>query len=97
MRPRLWGALALGLTAGTVSPAQQEDLSVVAQYNAWANAPDWLENYLNSIAFSQLAARRERIARLQTAEDWKTRHDEVRQVLAKVMGPFPERTPNPEP
>jgi len=93
MRLRFWGALALGLAASTVSVAQQEDLSVVARYIAWTDAPNWLQKHLNAIAFSQLAARRERIGKLRTAEDWKARRQEVRDALAKVVGPFPERTP----
>jgi cephalosporin-C deacetylase-like acetyl esterase len=90
---RFGATLALGLAASTISVAQQEDLSVVARYIAWTDAPNWLQKRLNAIAFSQLAARRERIGKLGTVEDWKTRRKEVREALAKVVGPFPERTP----
>ena len=77
MRLRFWGALALVLAAGTVSVAQQKI------FQLWPATSPGLRAQLAPEAsecnrLSQLAARRERIGKLRTAEDWKARRQEVR-------------------
>ena len=74
-------------------PAQVEDLNVFTRWFNYAHA-DWLvRDHLNAVAFEQLHKRRNLIAELKSAEDWRRRQAQVRETLARVFGPFPERTP----
>jgi len=73
--------------------AQGEDLNVFTRWFNYAHA-DWLvRDHLNSIAFEKLRARQNLIAGLRSADDWRRRQAEVKATLARVLGPFPERTP----
>ena len=75
------------------APAQSEDLSVLARWIEWADAPNRLQLHLNGIAFDMLEQRREAIRALETADDWRARQQHVRETLHRLVGPFPERTP----
>ena len=73
--------------------AQGEDLNVFTRWFNYAHA-DWLvRDHLNSVALEQLQTRQNLIAGLKSAEDWRRRQAEVKAALARVLGPFPERTP----
>lgn len=96
-RPHFLFAL-VGLAAGMALPsaralAQGEDLKFLTRWFQWADARNFLQSHLNSLAFEQLQARRQQIATLKTAEDWKRRQAEVRRILEEIVGPFPEKTP----
>ena len=73
--------------------AQSSELEVLARWGQWADAPNLLRRHFSSLAFEQLAERREKIESLRTTADWKARQAEVRQTLLNLVGPFPVRTP----
>jgi cephalosporin-C deacetylase-like acetyl esterase len=52
-----------------------------------------LANYLNNIAATQLAARRETIARIHTRAEAEARQREVRAKILNLLGTLPEKTP----
>jgi cephalosporin-C deacetylase-like acetyl esterase len=84
--------LACFVATGT-SLAQDEDLSVFSRWMEWSNAANFLRHHLNAMAFEKLAERRAKIESLETAADWRSRQVEVRDVLNRIVGPFPEKTP----
>ena len=86
-------SIAIVLLSPRSVPAQGEDLAVLTRWFNYAHA-DWLvRDHLNSVAFEQLQKRRNLIAELKSAEDWRRRQTQVKEILARVLGPFPERTP----
>ncbi len=98
-RTKLRGALAvliLTLAAGwlpRVAHAQSENLSVLSRWIEWADATNRLQLHLNRIAFDMLRERRDAVAALETADDWRARQQHVRDTLHRLVGPMPERTP----
>jgi cephalosporin-C deacetylase-like acetyl esterase len=73
--------------------AQVEDLNVFTRWFHYSHPDALVRDYLNSVAFEQLQKRRDRVAGLKGADDWRRRQGEVKAALARVLGPFPERTP----
>ncbi len=73
--------------------AQTEDLSVLAGWVEWSDAANRLQHQLNSAAMRQLEKRSFQISGLTSAEAWRTRQAEVRTILEKVVGPFPDKGP----
>ncbi|HKJ69196.1 MAG TPA: xylan esterase, partial [bacterium] len=71
----------------------QEDLSVIEDWRHHSDAPNALYHHLTGQAFDFLSQRKETIAQLRTAEQWRKRQQLVRQRLHGVMGQFPEKTP----
>ncbi len=84
--------LAAVMNAGSLR-GQNEDLSVLSRWIEWSDAPNLLRSHLNRAAFELLGKRRAKIASLQTADDWRSRQAEVRNILNRIVGPFPDRTP----
>jgi cephalosporin-C deacetylase-like acetyl esterase len=83
-------------TAGLLAqqpPQQQEDLSVLAGWMRFSDAPNALYHHLGEQAFAFLDARRDRVARLNTQSQWRERQEEVTATLNGIVGPLPERTP----
>jgi dienelactone hydrolase len=77
---------------GPVS-CQEEDLNVFTRWVEWTDGSHMLVHHLNKQAFSFLDKRDEVIKSLNTKEDWAGRQKNVRDVLMKIVGPFPEKTP----
>jgi dienelactone hydrolase len=73
--------------------AEIEDLSVLKGWIEWSDAPNRLQHHLNQLAFRLLEDRRNKIKNLTTPEQWKSRQAEVRSILNRIVGPFPDRTP----
>ncbi|MFC1558322.1 alpha/beta hydrolase family protein, partial [candidate division KSB1 bacterium] len=48
---------------------------------------------LNKQAFDYLDLRDEEISKLKTKTDWMKRQQKVKDILMKIVGPFPEKTP----
>ncbi len=83
--------------------AAQDELNVIrgnASNNNWIYYSDThnaLYHHLSSEAFRLLEERREEVSKLRTRSDWEQRRRHVRQTIADILGPFPERTPlNPQ-
>ncbi len=87
-------ALGVGMS-GSIARAQtpEEDLAVLDGWMGHVDAPNSLYRTLYREARTLLAAREGRVARLESAEDWRGRQQWVRQQLLEMWGPFPERTP----
>ena len=83
----LSGALLAGVACA------QEDLSVLNGWAHYADAPNAAYRHLSRQAFEHLQKRADAVGRLQTAEQWRERQEEVRETLMDLVGPFPEKTP----
>lgn len=91
--PSLLPLALLLATAGLLAQQQREDLSVLGGWMRFSDAPNALYHHLGEQAFTFLDARRDRVARLSTASQWRERQEEIRATLNRIVGPFPERTP----
>ncbi len=73
--------------------AQGEDLSILQAWVEWSDSAHMLRRHWNRIAFQLLEMRREKIQGLTSASQWKSRQEEVKATLRRIVGPFPETTP----
>ena len=73
--------------------AQKEDLNVLSQWIEWSDGENMLIHHLNKQAFGYLDIRDQEISKLKTKEDWVKRQKRVKDILMKIVGPFPEKTP----
>jgi cephalosporin-C deacetylase-like acetyl esterase len=73
--------------------AQEEDLNVLDEWIEWSNSENMLSLHLNKQAYSCLDKRESEIAKLKTKADWRKKQKEVKEILMKIIGPFPERKP----
>ena len=80
-------------TTPTTRPSDDADLSVLGRWFRWRDAPHALRQRLNAEAATLLDQRRQRVAALKSAAEWRTRQAEVRRTLERLLGPFPARTP----
>ena len=72
----------------------QEDLQVLNKnWLHFSDAPSSLYRHFAQEAYQQLEERRQRMAGLQSLEDWQQRQQEIKRKFEKVLGPFPEKTP----
>src|SRR5665648_467872 len=77
--------------------AQQENLNVLERWIEWTDGKNMLIHHLNDQAFSFLDQRDNELTGLKTEQDWLNRQKKVREILLKIVGPFPEKTPlNPK-
>lgn len=72
---------------------EEENLKVLDHWIGWSDSKNMLVHHLNQQAFDLLDARDQKIAGLRTKSDWIKRQEEVSDVLRKVVGTFPEKTP----
>jgi dienelactone hydrolase len=72
--------------------AQEENLNVFDRWVEWSDGKNMLQHHLNDRAFELLDVRDREIAGLKTADDWLTRQKKVKDILLKIVGPFPEKT-----
>jgi dienelactone hydrolase len=90
-------SLLLLFTKNSFIFAQKEDLNVLSRWIEWSDGENMLIHHLNKQAFGYLDIREQEIAKLKTKEDWLKRQEKVREILNKIVGPFPEKTPlNPK-
>lgn len=89
------GALSLiCLLSGSRFSHAQEDLQVLNKnWLHFSDAPTSMYRHFSTLAFEQLQERREKIASLETVQDWQQRQEELKDKFAKVLGPFPDKTP----
>ena len=59
----------------------------------WSDPGLMLVHHLNDLTRACLATRQDKISKLKSAEDWKTRQAVVRQTLDQILGPWPARSP----
>ncbi len=72
---------------------QEENLNLLNNWIEWSDGKNMLIHHLNKQAFEYLDTRDREIAELKTKEDWINRQKKVKDVLMKIVGPFPEKTP----
>ncbi len=71
----------------------QEELNVLQKnWVHFSDAPNSLYKHFAAQAYQQLEARKKKVDQLKTLEDWKERQQWIKQRLAKVLGPFPEKS-----
>ena len=91
------GALAVCfscLLAGSHYAYAQEDLQVLNKsWLHFSDAPTSMYRHFSTLAFEQLEERREKVASLESVQDWEKRQEEIKEKFAKVLGPFPAKTP----
>lgn len=84
--------LILFFTAGIARA--QVDLNVVkGSWLEYSSAPDFLYHSLTSRACTYLDNREDIISEIKTLADWQWRQKYVRETLAAITCPFPEKTP----
>lgn len=74
----------------------QNEFHVISQENPWlhfTDAPNALYHHLAGQAYDLLDKRAETIAALHTLPDWQKRQAWIKETLAEIVGPFPEKTP----
>ncbi len=75
----------------------QDDLNVISgEHTAWLKYTDSknaLYHHFASEAYELLEQRRSTVASYQSIDDWKQRQRWIKETLAEIVGPFPERTP----
>ncbi len=77
--------------------AQEDDMNILNNWNEWSDGNNMLIHSINKQAFNYLDIRDSEIAGLKTKEDWINRQKKVKEILLKIVGPFPEKTPlNPK-
>lgn len=87
----------IGLTGQSFS--QTEDLNVISGQQGktiwmqYTDAPNALYHHLMLESYQLLDQRESQIAALRTREDWEGRQRQVREILMRIVGPFPERAP----
>lgn len=87
----------LGSHGNPAIPQEKEDLNILNKWTRWSNPGGIFINKLNNYAYEYLDLRDKEISRLETKSDWMERQQKVKEILMKLVGPFPEKTPlNPE-
>jgi len=77
----------------TIILAQKENLNVLERWIEWSDGKNMLIHHLNKQAFGYLDLRDKEISELKTKVDWLKRQEKVKEILMKIVGPFPEKTP----
>ncbi|MCK4966527.1 hypothetical protein KAS50_05825, partial [bacterium] len=85
--------LFLNIVCFTAAYAQDEDLDILKRRAKWSNKGGMLINKLNKYAFEYLDLRDKEISKLKTKNDWIKRQKKVKEILMRIVGPFPEKTP----
>lgn len=81
------------VAAGVLPVQAQDDVNLFDYWKYYSDIENSQYKYFCSVAFDQLAERNEKIAQLNSREDWIARQKQVRARLMKLIGPFPEKTP----
>ncbi len=71
----------------------QRDFSVLSYWKYYSDAENTLYKMQYNISAQKLRERKEVIENIDTKGDWEKRQSEIRKVLDKIAGPFPEKTP----
>jgi cephalosporin-C deacetylase-like acetyl esterase len=82
------------LLSGSHFSYAQEDLQVLNKnWLHFSDAPTSIYRHFSTLAFEQLEQRREKVASLESVQDWQKRQEEIKEKFAKVLGSFPDKTP----
>jgi dienelactone hydrolase len=93
LKKNLHGLILLVIMLKTVpATGQQENLNIMEDWIEWSDGKNMLIHHLNKQAFKYLDEREKQVAELKTREDWADRQKKVKDILMKIIGPFPEKT-----
>ena len=73
--------------------AQNELNAITGKWLDHTDAQNSLYHYLADQAYDLLKQREEKVAALQSLNDWKLRQDLIKITLENLVGPFPDKTP----
>ncbi|MEQ8678294.1 MAG: acetylxylan esterase [Cyclobacteriaceae bacterium] len=73
--------------------AQDENFNILDHWVEYSNGENMLQLYLNQQSYELLDQRDEKMAGLQSKEDWENRKKEVNETYRDIVGTFPEKTP----
>lgn len=71
----------------------QIDYSALSYWNYYSDAENSLYKLQCDLSFDYLNNRKQKIDQLKTKADWEKRQKEVKDILERIAGPFPEKTP----
>jgi hypothetical protein len=72
----------------------QDDLNVFQDnWVHFSDAPNSLYKHLASQAYDRLEQRKEEVSQLNSLEEWQEKQQSIKEQLARVLGPFPEKSP----
>lgn len=75
----------------------QNEYKVVDSWLQYTDLPNSLYHHFTDEAYSLLDERKEKVLQLRTQSDWEQKQKEMRQIMWKVLGPLPDKTPlNPQ-
>jgi len=75
----------------------QNEYKVVDSWLQYTDLPNSLYHHFTDEAYSLLDERKEKVLQLRTKSEWEQRQKEMRQIMWKVLGPLPDKTPlNPQ-
>jgi dienelactone hydrolase len=72
---------------------EQGNMRNYRSWLAWSDGPLMLIHHLNSQSIACIDRREAAVARLQTAQDWRRRQQQVREYFTNNVGPWPGQTP----
>ncbi len=72
--------------------SQEVNLNVLEDWIEWSNGEQMPSLFLNDQAHKYLDIRENEINQLKTKTDWLNRQKKVKDILMKIVGPFPEKT-----
>ncbi len=81
------------LIAGILPLRAQDDVNLFDYWKYYSDIKNSQYKYFCSVAFDQLAKRKENIVQLRDKESWAERQKQVRATLLRLTGPFPPKTP----
>jgi len=85
--------LTICLLYGNISFSQEEYNVLKESWLKYTDAQNFLYHHLLSDAVFLLEKRKERTDSLATLFSWQSRQKEIREILQRITGPFPEKTP----
>ncbi len=71
----------------------QDEYQVLERWLQYSDSPNALYHHLTGDAYGLLDSREEKISGLDAPEQWQQRQTEMKQLLRKTVGLFPEKTP----
>ena len=78
----------------TIPAPAQKDLDVIKDnWLEYSDAPNSLYHHLTDQCYDLLDKRKKSISQLETLPAWQERQKFIRETLAEIVGPFPEKTP----
>ena len=85
--------VSLALATGGEGTRAQEELDVLGRWHQYSDASNALYHHLTDQAYELLKQRADRIASIESPDQWQQQQEMIRETLMDIVGPFPEKTP----